>query len=102
MPVLRGQGGAVECVLGRLDLVEVTLLRHTYAASVVLEAMESVVTLARWLGHASPTITLDHYAHFMPEAGRMGRRAIDSLLDDQVNDLAGRAPQILPRPDREP
>ncbi|MFH9612960.1 tyrosine-type recombinase/integrase [Streptomyces pratensis] len=64
------------------------VLRHTYA-SVVLEAGESVVTLARWLGHASPTITLDHYAHFMPEAGRRGRQAIDSLLDDQVNDLAG-------------
>ncbi|MFJ3861707.1 hypothetical protein ACIPRL_36485 [Streptomyces sp. NPDC090085] len=33
------------------------VLRHTYA-SVILEAGESVVTLARWLGHSSPTITL--------------------------------------------
>ncbi|MFE3138080.1 hypothetical protein [Streptomyces scopuliridis] len=55
------------------------VLRHTYA-SLVLEAGESVVTLAKWLGHSSPTITLDHYAHFMPEAGKKGRRAIDSLL----------------------
>ncbi|MFB7052030.1 integrase [Streptomyces vinaceus] len=55
------------------------VLRHTYA-SVILEAGESVVTLARWLGHSSPTITLDHYAYFMPEAGGKGRAAIDALL----------------------
>lgn len=56
------------------------VLRHTYA-SVMLEAGESVVTLARWLGHSSPTITLDHYAHFMPEAGNRGRGAIDALFE---------------------
>ncbi|MFE7763848.1 hypothetical protein [Streptomyces sp. NPDC057438] len=55
------------------------VLRHTYA-SVILEAGESVVTLARWLGHSSPTITLDYYAHFMPEVGGKGRSAIDALL----------------------
>ncbi|MFI9585405.1 hypothetical protein ACIHCQ_26915 [Streptomyces sp. NPDC052236] len=55
------------------------VLRHTYA-SIILEAGESVVTLARRLGHSTPTITLDHYAHFMPEAGDKGRHAIDALL----------------------
>ncbi|MFE5793225.1 hypothetical protein ACFQ8C_11710 [Streptomyces sp. NPDC056503] len=55
------------------------VLRHTYA-SVILEVGESVVTLARWLGHSSPTLTLDHYAHFMPEAGGKGRAAVDALL----------------------
>jgi integrase len=55
------------------------VLRHTYA-SIILEAGESVVTLARWLGHSSPTITLDYYAHFMPEAGGKGGNAIDALL----------------------
>ncbi|MFD4629100.1 integrase [Streptomyces sp. NPDC058284] len=54
-------------------------MRHTFA-SIILEAGESVVTLARWLGHSSPTITLDHYAHFMPEAGGKGRAAVDALL----------------------
>ncbi|WP_412076280.1 site-specific integrase [Streptomyces xanthophaeus] len=63
------------------------VLRHTYA-SIILEAGESVVTLARWLGHSSPTITLDHYAHFMPEAGGKGRAAVDALL--------GVAPQYVP------
>ncbi|WP_407077446.1 tyrosine-type recombinase/integrase [Streptomyces sp. SCSIO 30461] len=64
------------------------VLRHTYA-SVLLEAGESIVTLARWLGHSSPTITLDHYAHFMPEAGGKGRAAIDALL--------GTVPDYAPR-----
>ncbi|MCX5294963.1 site-specific integrase [Streptomyces sp. NBC_00193] len=63
------------------------VLRHTYA-SVLLEAGESIVTLARWLGHSSPTITLDHYAHFMPEAGGRGRAAIDALL--------GTVPEYVP------
>ncbi|WP_327265145.1 tyrosine-type recombinase/integrase [Streptomyces sp. NBC_01232] len=63
------------------------VLRHTYA-SVLLEAGESIVTLARWLGHSSPTITLDHYAHFMPEVGGKGRAAIDALL--------GTVPEYVP------
>ncbi|WP_411577489.1 tyrosine-type recombinase/integrase [Streptomyces sp. Je 1-4] len=44
------------------------VLRHTYA-SMMLEAGESVVTVARWLGYSSPAVTLGYYAHFMPEAG---------------------------------
>ncbi|WP_275466877.1 tyrosine-type recombinase/integrase [Streptomyces noursei] len=55
------------------------VLRHTYA-SLLLEAGESVVTVARWLGHSSPAITLGYYAHFMREAGSKGRTAIDGLL----------------------
>ncbi|MBT2488541.1 site-specific integrase [Streptomyces sp. ISL-96] len=55
------------------------VLRHTYA-SIMLEAGESVVTLARWLGHSSPAITLGYYAHFMPEAGSKGRTALDGML----------------------
>ncbi|WP_405735173.1 site-specific integrase [Streptomyces sp. NBC_01537] len=58
------------------------VLRHTYA-SVMLEAGESVVTLARWLGHSSPAITLGYYAHFMPEAGSKGRTVIDGMLGRQ-------------------
>jgi integrase len=53
------------------------------AASIMLEAGESVVTVARWLGHSSPAITLGYYAHFMPEAGSKGRTAIDRLLERQ-------------------
>ncbi|WP_328773050.1 hypothetical protein [Streptomyces sp. NBC_00286] len=39
-------------------------------------------TLARWLGHSSPAITLGYYAHFMPEAGSKRRTAIDGLLGE--------------------
>ncbi len=58
------------------------VLRHTYA-SIMLEAGESVVTLARWLGHSSPAITLGYYAHFMPEADSKGRGTIDGLLGER-------------------
>ncbi|WP_432069500.1 hypothetical protein [Streptomyces sp. AA1529] len=63
--------------VSREDMYHV--LRHTYA-SVQLEAGESIVSLAEWLGHSSPKVTLDHYAHFMPEAGRRGLAAMDSWL----------------------
>ncbi|GAA2529926.1 hypothetical protein GCM10010398_13640 [Streptomyces fimbriatus] len=36
------------------------------------EAGESVVTLARWLGHSSPAITLGYYAHFVPSGSSAG------------------------------
>ncbi|MGW5510715.1 hypothetical protein ACWEV9_23510 [Streptomyces albogriseolus] len=57
------------------------VLRHTYA-SVQLEAGESVVSLSKWLGHSTPKVTLDHYAHFMPGAGRRGLAAMDAWLQD--------------------
>ncbi|MEV3855585.1 site-specific integrase [Streptomyces sp. NPDC050095] len=55
------------------------MLRHIYA-SVILEAGESVITLARWLGHSSPVTTLHYYAHFLPKAGAKGRCAINALF----------------------
>ncbi|MFE5333112.1 tyrosine-type recombinase/integrase [Embleya sp. NPDC056575] len=61
-------------------------LRHTFA-SVQLEAGESPVTLARWLGHASPKITFDYYAHFMPEAGVRGLAAMDGWLTDETEEI---------------
>ncbi|WP_330259749.1 hypothetical protein OG586_26320 [Streptomyces murinus] len=45
------------------------VLHHTYA-SVQLEVDESVVSLSKWLGHSTPKVTLDHYAHFMPGSGQ--------------------------------
>ncbi|TWG01680.1 hypothetical protein FHX80_1166 [Streptomyces brevispora] len=60
------------------------------------EAGESVVTLARWLGHSSPAITLGYYAHLMPEAGSKGRGAIDGLLGERGTGSPAETPQILP------
>jgi integrase len=56
-------------------------LRHTYA-SVMLEAGESIVSLANWLGHSDPAFTLRTYTHFMPQAGSRGLAAIDSWFAD--------------------
>ncbi len=67
----------------------IRVLQYTYA-SVMLGAGESVVPLARWLGHSSPTITLGYYAHFMPEAGSKGRGTIDRLLGERGDRLASR------------
>ncbi|MGY1497432.1 hypothetical protein ACW4TU_12685 [Streptomyces sp. QTS52] len=63
------------------------VLRHTYA-SVQLEAGESVVSLAAWLGHSSPKITLDHYAHFMPGAGQRGLAAMNAWLHQDQPQIA--------------
>jgi integrase len=60
------------------------VLRHTFA-SVQLEAGESIVSVSKWLGHSTPNVTLNHYAHFMPEAGRRGMGAMDSWLDDDLD-----------------
>lgn len=53
--------------------------RHTYA-SVQLAAGEDVVSVSHWMGHSSPQITLDTYAHFMPDQGQRGRSAVDAWL----------------------
>ncbi|MFC5955270.1 tyrosine-type recombinase/integrase [Streptomyces pratens] len=54
-------------------------LRHFYASE-QLEAGESVVSLARWLGHSDPGFTLRKYAHFLPRAGARGSSAIDAVF----------------------
>ncbi|WEB41538.1 site-specific integrase [Streptomyces yunnanensis] len=72
-------------------------LRHTFASK-VLHAGESIVTLAAWLGHDSPTITLEYYAHFIPDTGTKGMAAIDALLG-----IPGRrAPLVLILPTDSP
>ncbi|MEU9289083.1 tyrosine-type recombinase/integrase [Streptomyces sp. NPDC048275] len=57
------------------------VLRHTYA-SVMLEAGESIVSLAMWLGHSDPAFTLRTYTHFMPQAGARGLSAIEAWFTD--------------------
>ncbi|MEU1892059.1 tyrosine-type recombinase/integrase [Streptomyces pristinaespiralis] len=71
------------------------VLRHTYA-SIMLEAGESVVTLARWLGHSSPAITLGYYAHFMPEAGSRGAAPSMDCWGSGETGTPVETPQILP------
>lgn len=54
-------------------------LRHT-AASVWLDARESIVSVSNWLGHGDASITLKIYAHMMPEADGRGRDAMNAWL----------------------
>ncbi|BDH11881.1 hypothetical protein HOK021_30600 [Streptomyces hygroscopicus] len=56
-------GGAAGRISG-----SVAHLRLEYASK-MLEAGESVVVVARWLGHSSPAVTLGYDAHIAPEAG---------------------------------
>lgn len=53
-------------------------LRHFYASE-ELAAGESIVSLARWLGHSDPGFTLRKYSHFLPRAGARGSAAIDAI-----------------------
>ncbi|MGV9897738.1 hypothetical protein [Streptomyces tendae] len=41
---------------------------------------EDPVSVSHWMGHASVVITLQVYAHFMPDNGERGRTAVDSWL----------------------
>ncbi|MFF5345371.1 tyrosine-type recombinase/integrase [Streptomyces althioticus] len=103
---VRRDGGRIRRVpvyaAQREDMFHV--LRHTYA-SVQLEAGESVVSLSTWLGHSSPKITLDHYAHFMPGAGKRGLDAMDAWLERERQPIlpekslpAGWTKKVIPNP----
>jgi integrase len=63
--------------------------RHTFASVMLDLGMESIVTVSKWMGHSSPTVTLSTYAHFMPSAGAKGMPALDAWLtvgQDQTPD----------------
>ena len=61
-------------------------LRHHYA-SVLLSAGVSVKAVQTNLGHASATVTLNVYGHFMPDDEDRTRAAVDLVLgaaEDQL------------------
>lgn len=66
--------------LGLPEWVHMHTLRHTYA-SVALAAGVDVYALARALGHASPSTTLNTYAHEMPGRGAEAATALSDALD---------------------
>jgi integrase len=70
-------------VAASVGMPEVTFhaLRHTHASQLI-DAGVDVVTISRRLGHASPTVTLQVYAHLF--------RKDDSKASDAINEaLAG-------------
>jgi integrase len=58
-------------------------LRHFYASGLIAAAGCDVVTVQRALGHASATVTLNTYAHFMAD-GRT-RAAAASMLAETLS-----------------
>ena len=63
-------------------------LRHTFASHLIIDLGVDVVQVSRILGHASPSTTLDIYAHVFDEArhaadirARMARSAFAGLLE---------------------
>ena len=60
-------------------------LRHTFA-SLLLSRGVSVKAVAEWLGHASPVVTLNTYAHVMPTDEDLGRRVLDQVLVPDAED----------------
>lgn len=61
-------------------------LRHRYASMLIARGID-VRTVAAYLGHRNPSITLGVYSHLMPAAGDRARKAIeDALSCDQAAD----------------
>jgi integrase len=54
-------------------------LRHTFASTLLSRGV-SIKAVADWLGHASPTITLQTYAHLMPADEEVARAVLDGAL----------------------
>ena len=54
--------------LAGVKRIEVKGLRHSHASYMINEFNVSILILSKRLGHASPEITLKHYAHMYPVA----------------------------------
>src|SRR5262249_10805364 len=59
-------------------------LRHTCATLLLLNGVD-VKTVAARLGHSSPTITLQTYAHLLPEGEQKATKAIEGFLRPDAN-----------------
>lgn len=54
-------------------------LRH-YHASVLLDAVENIKAVSKYLGHSNPCFTLRTYTHLMPASGERTRQAVDAAM----------------------
>ena len=67
-------------------LVDVTFhaLRHSHASALIAGGVD-VVTVSRRLGHSSPTITLNTYAHLYRKTDTTAAEAIEATLRGSVS-----------------
>ena len=68
-------------------------LRHTFASHLIIDLGLDVVQVSRLMGHASPSTTLNIYAHMFDEArhaadirARLARSAFAGLLEDDEDE----------------
>ena len=59
-------------------------LRHTFASYMIASGAD-VRTVSDYLGHASPSMTLDIYADVDPEAKRQAVKYIEGAFDDTMS-----------------
>ncbi len=62
-------------------------LRHHYA-STLIEGGESVVVVARRLGHANPSMTLNVYSHLFTDSEERTRSVIDAAWNAKIRSVA--------------
>lgn len=62
-------------------------LRHAYA-SMLIEGGESVVVVARRLGHANPSMTLDVYSHLFGDSEERTRAVVDAAWSSKIIPVA--------------
>jgi integrase len=74
--VWRKAGEAVGIPAGRENGMHA--LRHFFA-STLLDARESIMAVAEYLGHHNPAVTLKYYAHLMPASEDRTKSAIDAM-----------------------
>ena len=56
-------------------------IRHTFATYMIAEGAD-IITVANYLGHANPSMTLDIYADIDPEAKMRAVKHIENAFDD--------------------
>ena len=62
-----------------LPMVRFHDLRHSTASN-LMEQNVSIVNISGWLGHSSPTTTLNFYAHTNQEQKKRVANVIDDLI----------------------
>lgn len=60
-------------------------LRHTFASTLLSDGV-SIRAVSEWLGHASPKVTLDTYAHVMPVDDTRARSVLDAAFARSAED----------------
>jgi site-specific recombinase XerD len=85
------------CSINACRLCRARHKRHTYASQLLAEGAP-ITYVAAQLGHARPTTTLAHYAHWIPRGDkgwvdRLAARRLEAA--DEVGTKRGRRPRVF-------